>query len=305
VNLELLTTLACPDDRGHPLSLASGGSIAGPELLSGQLLCPLCGRAYEVIDGVPDLYRPPDEVGTSAIQEREIISRDHDAETYYRYFTRYQASAVEMAVRRRLAIEAHDRVLDLGCGTARFAKLLSHRCREWVAVDFSLQSLAEVRRTVDRTAPLHLVRCDVNRLPLALGQRFDRILATELLEHIPTASLRHDLLDSCAALLADGGRFVLTTYNYSQERRARGFPKVGTHPSGIYYYCYDAEELKSELELRFDVAEFCGVRNRLIPSRVLERMPVKAAATADLLISHTPLSLETGHLLLAVCQPRA
>jgi cyclopropane fatty-acyl-phospholipid synthase-like methyltransferase len=148
----------------------------------------------------------------------------------------------------------------------------------------------------------YLIRADVNHLPLRPEPVFDRIISTQVFEHLPSKQLRQHFLASSRTLLREEGRFVLTTYNFSRAKRKAGVPKEGFHPgSGIYYYCYDATELRKELAPYFHVAELHGIRNNF-PRRVTEQLG-KMGVLVDRLIERTRLSLTLGHLLLACCYP--
>jgi len=57
---ELMAILACPQCKDAlTLDVASEDQVSG-EVLAGTLMCVTCGRAYKIIDGIPDL-RPPEE----------------------------------------------------------------------------------------------------------------------------------------------------------------------------------------------------------------------------------------------------
>lgn len=57
---ELMAILACPQCKDAlTLDVESEDQVSG-EVLAGTLMCATCGRAYHIIDGIPDL-RPPEE----------------------------------------------------------------------------------------------------------------------------------------------------------------------------------------------------------------------------------------------------
>lgn len=92
--------------------------------------------------------------------------------------------AERVAVARRLDLQRHHRVLER-CGTGCFTDSLSDQCARWVAIDFSLRSLSPLRRTLGGRKSLHLVRVDVNYVPLAPDERFDRIVSTQMFAQLP------------------------------------------------------------------------------------------------------------------------
>jgi uncharacterized protein YbaR (Trm112 family) len=57
---ELMAILACPQCKdGLTLDVDNEDAASG-EVLDGKLNCLTCGRAYMIVEGIPDL-RPPDE----------------------------------------------------------------------------------------------------------------------------------------------------------------------------------------------------------------------------------------------------
>jgi hypothetical protein len=93
---------------------------------------------------------------------------------------------------------------------------------------------------------------------------------------------------------------VITTYNWDRGRRDRGIPKEGLHGTGIYYYCYDAEEFRTELSQHFEVEAMWGV-DVVLPGtyRLVNALGSKQIYW-DRLWRARALSLPFGRLLLAI-----
>ncbi len=116
----------------------------------------------------------------------------------------------------RLGVRAGDRLLDLGCGFGRHAFEAARRGAEVVALDAGADEVLRVRATfgamieAGELDPLRqrfgVVQGDALRLPFADGT-FDRVIASEVLEHIPDdVSAMREL----ARVLRPGGTMAVT-----------------------------------------------------------------------------------------------
>jgi SAM-dependent methyltransferase len=116
----------------------------------------------------------------------------------------------------RLGVRAGDRLLDLGCGFGRHAYQAARLGAQVVALDAGAD---EVRNVLDTfgamavageldadAARLGAVRGDALRLPFADGS-FDRVIASEVLEHIPDDEAA---MAELARVLRAGGSMAVT-----------------------------------------------------------------------------------------------
>jgi SAM-dependent methyltransferase len=115
----------------------------------------------------------------------------------------------------RLGVRPGDRLLDLGCGFGRHAFEAARRGAVVVAVDAGSEEVAQVRGTLGAMVdagelaadhPASAVQGDALALPFADGS-FDRVIASEVLEHIPddTTAMRE-----LARVLRPGGTMAVT-----------------------------------------------------------------------------------------------
>ena len=122
-----------------------------------------------------------------------------------------------------LGLQAGDRVLDLGCGFGRHAFESLRRGARVTACDFSLAELKDVNgmfgaitesEELPATAAGASANGDGTRLPFR-DETFDRIIASEVLEHIPddTAAFRE-----LARVLKPGGTLAVTVPAWLAER---------------------------------------------------------------------------------------
>ncbi len=123
----------------------------------------------------------------------------------------------------RLGLEAGDRLLDMGCGAGRHAFESMRRGARVVALDYSLPELLDVKSTgyamveageIPADTEAGAIRGDALRLPFP-DATFDRIIASEVLEHIP------DDLGAIAELtrvLRPGGTMAVTVPAWFPEQ---------------------------------------------------------------------------------------
>ena len=115
----------------------------------------------------------------------------------------------------RLGLHAGDRLLDLGCGFGRHAFEALRRGATVVACDMAYPELTQVLATADamreagEIAPglsCTSVNGDGTRLPFA-DASFDRIIASEVMEHVPDDMAA---LDELTRVLRPGGTIAIT-----------------------------------------------------------------------------------------------
>jgi SAM-dependent methyltransferase len=123
----------------------------------------------------------------------------------------------------RLGLRPGDRLLDLGCGAGRHAFEALRRGARVVAFDYDEAELKDVAgMTAAMTAGEDLppesasacVRGDATRLPYPDGS-FDRVIAAEVLEHIPADTAA---IGELARVLRPGGTMAVTVPAWLSER---------------------------------------------------------------------------------------
>ena len=123
----------------------------------------------------------------------------------------------------RLKLEEEHMVLDLGCGFGRHAFEVLRRGAEVVACDMALNELHEVRATYAAMAEVGEIKItsgaftsagDATRLPFQ-DETFDRIIASEVLEHIHNDE---DALSELFRVLKPQGILAITVPSYFPEK---------------------------------------------------------------------------------------
>jgi SAM-dependent methyltransferase len=123
---------------------------------------------------------------------------------------------------RKLGLAAGDRILDLGCGGGRHSFEAVRRGGRVVAYDLNpaevkdtaalLVAMAEAGETAPGSAGM-AVNGDALHLPFAAGA-FDRVIASEVLEHIPADT---SAIAELARVVRPGGTLAVTVPRFAPE----------------------------------------------------------------------------------------
>jgi SAM-dependent methyltransferase len=126
-------------------------------------------------------------------------------------------------------LNGNESILDLGCGNGELVRQLMRRGHRgpYTGLDFSLP-LLEVARHGWEDAPATFVRADLaspdwDKKIAASARPFDLVTAFASLHHIPGSETRLAILHKIHALLAPGGKFIHSEWQFlnSEKLRAR------------------------------------------------------------------------------------
>ncbi|HPC73222.1 MAG TPA: methyltransferase domain-containing protein [Syntrophales bacterium] len=102
-----------------------------------------------------------------------------------------------------------DELLELGCGTGRYTRVLADRVRRIVGVDFSAAAIEKALS--ESTRPnMELRKADIRDLRIFLDRSFDKIVAIDVLEHLSDDDLRA-VLAEVKRLMREEALFVFFT----------------------------------------------------------------------------------------------
>ncbi|MEP7089869.1 MAG: methyltransferase domain-containing protein [Nocardioidaceae bacterium] len=152
----------------------------------------------------------------------------------------------------RLGLRPGDRVLDMGCGAGRHAFEMFRRGSDVVAFDQDGDELAGVLELfgamreageVPLGADADIKRGDALSLPFADGE-FDRVVASEVLEHIPDDSTA---IGELARVLRPGGTMAVTVPRWLPERICWALSDAYHANEGGHVRIYDGDDLVDRL----------------------------------------------------------
>lgn len=125
-------------------------------------------------------------------------------------------------------LNGDESILDLGCGNGELARELAKRGHRgpYLGVDFSPPLLRDAEAQPEgfsaRFMQADLTQLSKNHSLLESG-KWEVVTAFAVLHHIPSVEIRLDILRTVHDLLADGGRFILSNWQFlnSEKLKAR------------------------------------------------------------------------------------
>lgn len=279
----------CPHD-GAPLRVTPS-----------ELACTQCQRRFAAVDGIACFT---EVAALDPQQQIERVHRDREldrpATPRLRYERQVELEAVLARLPWRRLRSSGGLIVDAGCGIGRITHALLRNGCNVCGLDFSLERLRYLQSRAPGTGSLALATADVCYLPLP-AQSCDAIINTQVLEHLPPAAARQAVLAGFARRLRPGGELILTVYNFNRPWQQLGNPREGIHVSGVFFHCYEMDELRAELiAAGFQVVELCGIIHHLPHTyRAFPRLG-RLSRWFDHRLERSPaMGSRWGHLLLA------
>jgi SAM-dependent methyltransferase len=153
----------------------------------------------------------------------------------------------------RLELRPGDRVLDMGCGAGRHAFEMYRRGADVIAFDQDVDELSGVAELfaamreageVPLGADADIKQGDALALPFADGE-FDRVVASEVLEHIPADT---DAIAELVRVLRPGGTIAVTVPRWLPEKICWALSDAYHEVEGGHVRIYDGDALVGKLE---------------------------------------------------------
>ncbi len=198
---DLLRWLRCPDCKKE-LNLEVF-EFDGDEIKEGSLCC-TCGKMYSITGYIPRFANYANYVDSFGFEwgihrktQLDSARGDHLSEDRFKNVTGFHLDRLKGAS-----------ILDVGCGTGRFAEVAGRYGGKVVGVDLS--SAVDVAfENLGRKGNFHFIQGDIFSLPFEPGT-FDYIFSIGVLHHTPDCE---KAFKSLPPLLKEGGRIAIWVYD--------------------------------------------------------------------------------------------
>jgi SAM-dependent methyltransferase len=120
-------------------------------------------------------------------------------------------------------LQGEERILDIGCGNGSLLRALAlrHHRGEYLGLDFSLPLLEEAD-TPFSEFPARCLQADIASAFWGdFGGAWDIVTAFAVMHHLPGEEIRLRLLENVRTLLARGGRFIHSEWQFLHSERLR------------------------------------------------------------------------------------
>jgi SAM-dependent methyltransferase len=177
LKLSLLDWLRCP--ACHAALTARVEVQDRGEVRRGQLICSGCQASFPIVDSVPrfvnsDSYAQAFSFEWNIHQTTQLDSVNGRTDSEDRFARNLEFPLSQLVGKL---------VLDIGCGTGRFAEIALKHGATVIGVDLSL-AVDAAFKNIGEHPRMHIVQADVFRLPLR-REAFDLIYSFGVLHHTP------------------------------------------------------------------------------------------------------------------------
>ena len=201
MNVDLLDILACPNCRGALAVFRAREELGDIE--SGALTCQVCSHSFPIVRSVPRFVSADNYAGNFGFQWNRFRKTQLDSHIGFpisreRLFSSSGWAPQELNGKR---------VLDVGCGSGRFAEVTLSTGARLVAVDYS-SAVDACFANLGPHPRLDVVQADVYSLPFRPAQ-FDYVYCLGVIQHTP--DVKKAFL-SLPPQLREGGKLTVDVY---------------------------------------------------------------------------------------------
>jgi 2-polyprenyl-3-methyl-5-hydroxy-6-metoxy-1,4-benzoquinol methylase len=220
MNLELVSRLRCPKS-GQSLSVEAGAerSSAGKELMDGWLVSDDGKHRYPIRNGIPRFVPESNYADNFGMQWNHFAKTQLDSHSGHPI----SADRFWQATQWRPDEIRGKWVLDVGCGSGRFAEIALSAGANVVALDYS-SAVDACYANLKQHANLHVVQGDIYALPFA-HQSFPFVYSLGVLQHTPDVA---GAFLALPPLLEDGGKLCVDYYE--KTYKSAFLPKYWLRP---------------------------------------------------------------------------
>lgn len=148
---------------------------------------------------------------SSKLPERRISSEDQDKKEWDEWASSYSKEVDHLlGINDDLICSRVDftgkKVLDVGCGTGRFAKAIARDAKYVTLLDFSNKMLDEAKKELRKFNNVDFKNLDIETKDFLVNEKFDVIVSISLLHHLNDINL---VLERLKSRLQPGGRLVI------------------------------------------------------------------------------------------------
>jgi SAM-dependent methyltransferase len=232
----LLQYLVCPECRGQ-LEVAVRRESNG-EIEAGSLRCVHDCATYEISRFVPR-FVDTDRYAESFSRQRRYVRQHFD---HYRADPSGDRLFVPTTGFDPAALR-HGMALEVGCGYGRFLDVVERMGGTIVGVDLSTESINLAYDFVGRRPNVHLVQCDLFKLPFR-RETFDHVFSIGVLHHTPDTRRAFEAIVPYAR---PTGQIAIWIYHPRNKVSANRWRVVTTRvPRGLLYgFCIANQALFS------------------------------------------------------------
>jgi len=205
----------------------------------------------------------------------DSFAREHDIDAYYErsgFLIRWIERRRLTAIRRLVAPQPGERLLEVGCGGGHVLRLFPE-C-QLTGVDVSGEMLAKARRNLQGLRT-DLFKGELRELDLP-PQSFDAIVCSEVLEHVVNPV---EQLHQMQRLLHPDGRIIVTLPNDHLVTRVKSlirrlqlgwlppFRRISWGGDRYHFHVWSIPEMRELLSQHFNITQERFVPSRLLPIR--------------------------------------